>query len=132
MRTRQFTIEQVAEIRQRWGAGQSAMRIVEAMRLTAAPETVYLTATGRLYSDLNDTVPPIPRDRRKGITNDRLIATITDLTVTAGVPPTIREVQASLGLSSPSSVQFALDRARRLGAVTWTPGKARTLRVVTQ
>jgi hypothetical protein len=106
------------------------MAIVDDMGLTAAPETVYLVAVGRLYRDLNKVVPPVDRGRRPGVTDDAIATAVADLTARHGVPPTVRELGDALGLSSPSSVKFALDRARKAGLVTWVPGKVRTLRTV--
>jgi repressor LexA len=49
---------------------------------------------------------------------------------TRGYPPTVRELGHALGLASTSTVQRRLEQAREAGLVTWTPGVARTLRVV--
>ena len=47
-----------------------------------------------------------------------------------GYPPTVREIQRGLGISSSSVVDYWLHRLSKEGRLTWQWGKVRTLRVV--
>ncbi len=44
--------------------------------------------------------------------------------------PTLREVAAGCGLQSPSAVQYHLFELKRMGWISWVPGRARTIRVL--
>lgn len=46
-----------------------------------------------------------------------------------GMPPTVREIMAGMGLQSPAPIQQHLDKLRVLGVVTWQIGCARSLRI---
>ena len=45
--------------------------------------------------------------------------------------PSIRDLMAALGLSSPDPVKGRLARLAEKGYITWQPGKARSIRVLT-
>ncbi len=45
-------------------------------------------------------------------------------------PPSIRQMMQAMQLRSPAPVQSRLEHLRRKGYVTWTSGKARTLRLL--
>ncbi len=47
-------------------------------------------------------------------------------------PPSVRNIQAGLGLASAATAQRHLRYLREAGFVTWEPGKRRTLRIVEQ
>ena len=47
-----------------------------------------------------------------------------------GYAPTLREIGEALGIKSTNGVADHLQRLARKGYVTWTPGAARTLRLV--
>lgn len=73
--------------------------------------------------DRNGRVKPAPRQRE-------LIHAIRRLTRQRGYPPTIRELEQTMGYSTPNAVAQQLRLLRRKGWVAWDHGKARTLRVV--
>lgn len=58
---------------------------------------------------------------------DAVIAAIRELTTRHGYPPTVRELQDHLRLSSTSLVTYRLQRLRRRGRVTWLRYQPRTL-----
>ena len=49
-----------------------------------------------------------------------------------GVPPSVREIGAAVGLSSTSSVQANLDALAKAGLIERDPGLKRTIRIVSQ
>jgi SOS-response transcriptional repressor LexA len=69
----------------------------------------------------------MPRPRK--CDDDEILAAIVRLT-SKGPAPTLRELAAEVGLSSPTPLLRYLERLRQEGKVSWEPGKARTLRVV--
>lgn len=129
MRSRLLSPQQVKDIRTRWGAGQSAMSICEDMALTCSPELVYRVAVGAAYADLLDEAPVIERSEPGTVSDDDLVAAIEAFIAETGYAPTFREIGKAMGLRSPSSVKFALDRAKKNGRVTWAPNRARTIRI---
>lgn len=63
-------------------------------------------------------------------TSDRLVKFVDESSQQRGFPPTMREIQAALGLASVSSVQHHITILRREGRITTVPGGKRTIRVV--
>lgn len=61
-----------------------------------------------------------------------MIDLITEMTRLHGHAPTIREIAKAMGIKSPDTVKFHLDKLREAGRVTWLDGASRTLRVLTQ
>lgn len=59
-----------------------------------------------------------------------VLAAIAQYSRENGYPPSVRELVALVGASSTSVIDHHLRRLRRAGRVTWTRGKARTLRIV--
>jgi repressor LexA len=60
----------------------------------------------------------------------RLLDALVDLTAKRrGVPPTIRELGAVVGVSSPSTVHYALARLQQLGWVERDPLSPRTVQL---
>lgn len=57
-----------------------------------------------------------------------VVRTIVALTAQQGYPPTIRELAAKMGISSPNGVACHLRALRQKGYVVWVEGKTRTLR----
>lgn len=53
---------------------------------------------------------------------------VQDFIETNGYAPTVREIAVGCGVST-AVAHYRLERLRDAGAVTWTPGTARTLRV---
>lgn len=47
-----------------------------------------------------------------------------------GYAPTVEELRHLAGISSKSVVHYHLEQLKAAGAVTWEPGKSRTLRVM--
>lgn len=58
-----------------------------------------------------------------------VLEAITTLTTQFGYPPTVRELETEVGVSV-SAVHAHLRRLRNKGAVTWSDGQTRTLKVV--
>jgi len=67
----------------------------------------------------------------RGITDTQVLDAIRDLTTELGYAPTIRELAQHLDLTSASSVQHRLRNLAAQGLITYTPGKPRTIRIVT-
>ncbi|MEM8638166.1 MAG: transcriptional repressor LexA [Cyanobacteria bacterium P01_G01_bin.54] len=44
--------------------------------------------------------------------------------------PSIRQMMKAMGLKSPAPIQSRLERLRNKGYITWTEGKARTIRII--
>jgi repressor LexA len=55
---------------------------------------------------------------------------LIDLTAELGYAPTLRELGDRLNLASVNAVSQLLEQLKKQGAVTWVPGKARTLKVL--
>ena len=55
---------------------------------------------------------------------------VRDAVVARGYPPSLREIGAEVGLTSPSSVKHQLDKLERLGLVHRDPKRPRALEVV--
>ena len=49
-----------------------------------------------------------------------------------GYPPTVREIGEHLGLKSPSTVKFHLDKLRSGGFIQWDDGKTRSITLLEQ
>ena len=64
------------------------------------------------------------------VPDEEILAFITEYTDGHGFPPTVREVAAGVGLSSPGSVKWRIDAMRDKGLLTYETHKFRTLRVV--
>jgi len=71
---------------------------------------------------MTDDRPP-PTKRQAAV-----VRTIVALTAQQGYPPTIRELAAKMGISSPNGVACHLRALRQKGYVVWVEGKTRTLR----
>lgn len=56
--------------------------------------------------------------------------TVRDAVIAHGYPPSMREIGAAVGLTSPSSVKHQLDKLERLGLVRRDPNRPRALEVV--
>ena len=56
--------------------------------------------------------------------------TVRDAVTAHGYPPSMREIGAAVGLTSPSSVQHQLDKLERLGLVRRDPNRPRALEVI--
>jgi len=56
--------------------------------------------------------------------------TVRDAVTTHGYPPSMREIGATVGLTSPSSVKHQLDKLERLGLVRRDPNRPRALEVI--
>ncbi len=69
-------------------------------------------------------------ERGGGNRRDQIVDVITTMTRENGHAPTIREIAAAIGVSSPDTIVFHLSRLREAGRVTWKDGAARTLRVL--
>ena len=63
-------------------------------------------------------------------TREQVLHAIVLLTSRDGYAPTIREIMDLIGLRSPDTVSFHLDRLRSEGRITWKRGAARTIRVL--
>jgi repressor LexA len=59
-----------------------------------------------------------------------LLQYIRDFLEDNGYPPSYREMQDAIGVSSTRSVSRLLGELRAEGRVDWTPGKRRTLRLL--
>lgn len=70
-----------------------------------------------------------PRPRLSQADAEQLAEIVRAFTAVKGYPPSVRDVQAALGLQS-SSVMRRLELAREAGLVTWERGHTRTLRAV--
>ena len=57
--------------------------------------------------------------------------TVRGAVTTHGYPPSMREIGALVGLTSPSSVKHQLDKLERLGLVRRNPNRPRALEVIT-
>ena len=57
-------------------------------------------------------------------------ATVRDAVTTHGYPPSMREIGATVGLTSPSSVKHQLDKLERLGLVRRDPNRPRAMEVI--
>ena len=55
---------------------------------------------------------------------------VADLTDRNRYGPSVREIQAHTGISSPSVVAYALAKLADAGIITHAPGKARTIRLI--
>lgn len=60
-----------------------------------------------------------------------LLGYIREYVTENGYPPSYREMCAAVGVSSTRSVSRYLEQLRDEGLVDWTPGKRRTLRLLT-
>jgi SOS-response transcriptional repressor LexA len=60
---------------------------------------------------------------------DRILAYVRS-EAAAGRSVTVRDIQKTLTISSPSVVSYWLSKLRDQGRVTWEPGKSRTLRAL--
>ena len=60
-----------------------------------------------------------------------VLAVIRDHIASNGHAPSYREIAAATGVRNPSAVSGMLDRLRQRGCVDWTPGRGRSLRLVT-
>lgn len=56
--------------------------------------------------------------------------TVRDAVTAHGYPPSMREIGAAVGLTSPSSVKHQLDKLERLGLVRRDPNRPRALEVI--
>ena len=56
--------------------------------------------------------------------------TVRDAVIAHGYPPSMREIGAAVGLTSPSSVKHQLDKLERFGLVRRDPNRPRALEVV--
>ncbi len=56
--------------------------------------------------------------------------TVRDAVTTHGYPPSMREIGATVGLTSPSSVKHQLDKLERLGLVRRDPNRPRAMEVI--
>ena len=61
--------------------------------------------------------------------DELMLTAIRELTSRQGYAPTVRELMAHRGFTSPHTVQWYLNRLRDTGYVTWRPGGRRTLRI---
>ncbi len=59
----------------------------------------------------------------------KILELILDFQEVNGYPPSLRELQAELGLASVSTIAHYLEYLRHVGFVTWREGLPRTLRV---
>ena len=59
----------------------------------------------------------------------RCLRAVDYLTLTEGVPPTIREVAELLEHQSTNGAHESLVRLRELGLLTWRPNQCRTMRL---
>ena len=66
---------------------------------------------------------------RKKYTNESFVKAIKEFTSEWGFPPTIRDLQLMLGVSSTSVVKYHLSKLRYAGIVLWEEGKARSIRI---
>jgi len=85
---------------------------------------------GWSYTDATTTPAGVHAGPRPTPRLLEVVRAISRLTKRTGYAPTIRELAAELGIASTNGVGDHLDRARRLGLVTWEPGLDRTLRVL--
>ena len=56
--------------------------------------------------------------------------TVRDAVTTHGYPPSMREIGATVGLTSPSSVKHQLDKLERLGLVRRDPNRPRAMEII--
>ena len=56
--------------------------------------------------------------------------TVRDTVTTHGYPPSMREIGATVGLTSPSSVKHQLDKLERLGLVRRDPNRPRAMEII--
>jgi repressor LexA len=57
----------------------------------------------------------------------KIVEAILESKVTRGYPPTVREIAEATGTSSPSTVHHHLDVLERIGWITRSPNKPRTI-----
>lgn len=55
---------------------------------------------------------------------------VRDYTKSRGYPPTVREICEMVGLSSTNTVYRHLKIIKRMGYITFEPGRSRTMKVV--
>lgn len=73
-----------------------------------------------------------PRNKREphGTMTLRILSEIKRISKAQGFPPTVRQLMDAVGLSSPDTVQYHIEKLREAGNVTKNYGKrARTLLV---
>lgn len=71
------------------------------------------------------------RDTRRGLAQRaRILQFIADHIERHGYPPSVGEIQAALGISSPSLVIYHLRRLEAQGRIKRTKGKRRVITVV--
>lgn len=76
---------------------------------------------------------PLSAERRPAArtpAQQRVLAAVRELTARRGFSPTVREIGATVGLSSSSTVHTHLAALRAQGLVQWEVEKSRSLRVV--
>lgn len=59
-----------------------------------------------------------------------LLAFLTAYERQHGYAATIREIGLAMGITSPNGVMSILHPLQKKGVITWTPGRARTIRVI--
>lgn len=63
-------------------------------------------------------------------TRDKVFAYIQKHVALNGYSPSVREIAAAVGLSSPASAKFHLRKLQEAGLITMKEGKSRTIKIV--
>lgn len=64
------------------------------------------------------------------MTDDELIVYIQGFMEEFGYPPSVRDLAQAMSVSSTSTVWSRLKKLQVEGRVSWTPGRSRTLRLL--
>jgi len=65
-----------------------------------------------------------------GKNRDRVLAAVAAFWLTYGYAPTVRDLTELTGISSTSVTHYWLEKLREEGALTWTEGQTRTIRLL--
>jgi repressor LexA len=74
------------------------------------------------------TAPAVPL--RLTEQQERVRSVIAEFSARCGYSPTVREIAGGAGYDSPSSVAHQLRQLAKLGVLTWSPGRPRSIVLV--